>query len=79
MGKPVVATKTKAMKMFENCVYLGNTKEDYIHLIEKALFENAEELIKNRIKVAQSHTWTNNVTAIYNAIQQATQNKIKWD
>jgi hypothetical protein len=48
-------------------------------LIEKALVEDAEELIKKRIKVAQSHTWTNNVTAIYNAIQQATKNTIKWD
>jgi glycosyltransferase involved in cell wall biosynthesis len=79
MGKPVVATKTKAMQMFEDCVYLGDSKEDYINLIEKALVENSNELIKNRIKVAQSHTWTNNVTAIYNAIQRATKNKIKWD
>lgn len=79
MGKPVVATKTKAMKMFEDCVYLGDCKEDYINLIEKALVENSNELIKKRIKVAQSHTWTNNVTAIYNAIQRATENKIKWD
>jgi hypothetical protein len=79
MGKPVVATKTKAMQMFENSVYLGDCKEDYINLIEKALVEDAEELIKKRIKVAQSHTWTNNVTAIYNAIQQATKNTIKWD
>jgi len=67
------------MQMFEDCVYLGDTKEDYIHLIEKALVENSKDLIEKRIKVAQSHTWTNNVTAIYNAIQQATKNKIKWD
>nr|WP_315224036.1 glycosyltransferase [uncultured Flavobacterium sp.] len=79
MGKPIVATKTKAMQMFEDCVYLCDTKEDYIHLIEKALIENSKKLIEKRIKVAQSHTWTNNVTAIYNAIQQATKNKIKWD
>lgn len=79
MGKPVVATKTKAMQMFEDCVYLGDSKEDYINLIEKALVENSNELIKKRIKVAQSHTWTNNVTAIYNAIQRATENKRKWD
>lgn len=79
MGKPVVATKTKAMQMFEDCVYLGDTTEDFINLIEKALAENSKELIEKRIKVAQSHTWTNNVTAIYNAIQQATENKIKWD
>lgn len=79
MGKPIVATKTKAMQMFEDCVYLADSHEDYLYLIEKALSENAEELIKKRIEVAQSHTWTNNVTAIYHAIQQATENKIKWN
>ncbi|NHM07416.1 glycosyltransferase family 1 protein [Flavobacterium sp. CYK-4] len=79
LGKPIVATKTKAMKMFENCVYLGESHEDYLNLIEKALGENSQELIKKRIEVAQSHTWTNNVTAIYNAIQQATEDKIKWN
>jgi teichuronic acid biosynthesis glycosyltransferase TuaH len=78
MGKPIVATKTKAMQMFEDCVYLGDTKEDYINLIEKALTENSKTLIKKRIKIAQSHTWINNINAIYNAIQQATKNKIKW-
>lgn len=79
MGKPVVATKTKAMQMFEDCVYLASTKEDYINLIEKALKENSNELEEKRIKVAQSHTWTNNVSAIYDAIRKATKNTIKWD
>lgn len=79
MGKPVIATKTKAMEMFKGCVYLGSSKEEYISLIEKALMENSKELIKKRIDFAKSHTWTNNVKAIYNAIIKATKHKIKWD
>lgn len=79
MGKPIVATKTKAMQMFEDVVYLAEAKEDYINVIEKALEENSDELAKKRIEVAQSHTWTNNVAAIYEAIKQATKNKLKWD
>jgi glycosyltransferase involved in cell wall biosynthesis len=79
MGKPIIATQTKAMDMFKDCVYLGSTKEEYIHLTEKALAENSEVLIAKRIDFAKSHTWENNVRAIYNAIITATKNKIKWD
>lgn len=79
MGKPIIATKTKAMEMFKDVVYLGATKDEYIDLIDKALTENSEELAKKRIHVAKSHTWTNNVSAIYNAIIKATKDNIQWD
>jgi glycosyltransferase involved in cell wall biosynthesis len=79
MGKPIIATQTKGMEMFKECVYLGSTKEEYISLTEKALAENSEELIAKRILFAKSHTWENNVKAIYNAVITATKNRIKWD
>jgi glycosyltransferase involved in cell wall biosynthesis len=79
MGKPIIATQTKGMEMFKEYVYLGATKEDYISLTEKALAENSDELIAKRILFAKSHTWENNVKAIYNAIITATKHKIKWD
>jgi len=71
MGKPIVATYTKAMKMFEPYVYLGKTKEDYIKLIENALKEDLEEITKKRIEFANSHTWPNSVKNIYKAIELA--------
>ena len=79
MGKPIVATKTKAMDMFKACVYLGGSKEAYVTLTEKALAENSPELEKKRINFAKSHTWTNNVSAIYGAIIKATKHRIKWE
>ncbi|WP_445748077.1 glycosyltransferase [Polaribacter sp.] len=79
MGKPVVATTTKTMQMFKEHVYLADTKEDYVILIDKALSENTEERIKNRIEFAKSHTWENNVKAIYEAIKKSTKQRIKWD
>jgi teichuronic acid biosynthesis glycosyltransferase TuaH len=79
MGKPIIATQTKGMEMFKECVYLGATKDDYISLTEKALAENSPELIAKRIHFAKSHTWENNVKAIYNAIITSTKNRIKWD
>lgn len=72
MGKPIIATETKAMQMFKEHVYLGLTKEDYINLTEKALEENNKELSEKRAQFAKSHTWKNNVSAIYKAILTAT-------
>jgi len=79
MGKPIIATQTKAMQMFKECVYLCASKEEYITLTEKALAENSPEFEKKRINFAKSHTWTNNVSAIYDAIIKATKHRIKWD
>ena len=78
MGKPVVATSTKAMEMFNEHVYLGKSKEDYIEIIEKALTEHSNDKSNERIAFAKSHTWENNVKDIYNAIITSTQ-KLVWN
>ncbi len=70
MGKPVVATRTEAMSVFEQHTYLGDTQEDYVKLIEKALAEDSEEKRQNRIEFASTHTWENSVKGIYDAIAQ---------
>lgn len=69
MGKPVVATETKAMSIFKDHTYLAKSPEEYVPLIEKALAENSPILEEQRIKFAQSHTWENSVKEIYKAIQ----------
>ncbi len=69
MGKPTLATKTEAMSVFEDYVYIAETKEDYVKLAEKALTENNPELEQKRIDFAKTHTWEKNVTEIYKAIE----------
>ncbi|MDH7911310.1 glycosyltransferase [Winogradskyella sp. SYSU M77433] len=69
MGKPVVATKTKAMQMFKDFTYLGKTKEDYVTLIEKALTEHSVTKAKQQIEFANKHTWANSVKDIYMAME----------
>lgn len=68
MGKPTLATKTEAMSVFEDYVYIAETKQDYVTLAEKALTENSEELANKRIAFAHTHTWEKNVEEIYKAI-----------
>lgn len=65
MGKPTVATRTKAMEVFENYTYLAENKQDYVKYIELALSENTPELERARELFARSHTWENNVREIY--------------
>jgi glycosyltransferase involved in cell wall biosynthesis len=74
MGKPTVATETKAMSIFKDHTYLAKQKEDYPALIDKALTENNINLQTERIAFAQSHTWVNSVEAIYQAIHQVNPN-----
>jgi len=68
MGKPVVATKTKAMKVFENYAYTALSKEEYPQLIKMALAEDSPEAHTDRINFASTHSWTNHVKEIYEAI-----------
>lgn len=70
VGKPTVATKTDAMRVFSEYVYLAVSKEDYVSLIERALHENSSALSKARSTFAQSHSWENSVKEIYHAIAQ---------
>ncbi len=69
MGKPTVATKTKAMEVFEKWVYLAKNKEEYVLLIEKALAENTPEKEAEREEIARSHTWVANAEAIFEKVE----------
>jgi glycosyltransferase involved in cell wall biosynthesis len=68
MGKPTVATLTKAMEVFADHTYLAENKEQYLEMVEKALTENTVEKESAREIFAKSHTWENNVLEIYNTM-----------
>ena len=70
MGKPVVATRTKAMKLFEDYTYLADKPEEYIHLIKEALEKNNNSKKEERIAFARSHSWKNSMSELYKAIAQ---------
>ncbi|TCC93956.1 glycosyltransferase family 1 protein [Pedobacter frigiditerrae] len=68
MGKPTLATKTEAISIFKDYIYIAETKEDYVQLAEKALAENNIDLANDRITFANTHTWEKNAEEIYKAI-----------
>jgi teichuronic acid biosynthesis glycosyltransferase TuaH len=65
MGKPLVATATDGMKMFEPYCFLCHTKEDYAEKINYII--NNQEIVNNdaikqrRKEFALSHTWAESI------------------
>lgn len=74
MGKPVVATKTDAMKVFGDYVYLAERPDQYPGLITKALISDDDNLRQDRMLLASIHTWENSVEKIYSAINKKLSN-----
>jgi glycosyltransferase involved in cell wall biosynthesis len=68
LGKPVVATRTETMGLFENHTYLAKTAQDYVALIAQALREDGPVRQQQRRAFAATHTWKNSVDRIYEAI-----------
>jgi len=68
MGKPVVATWTEAMTMFEDVCFLGRNAEEYGQLIEEALRTDSEAFREKRIKRGREHNWANNISELFKAI-----------
>ena len=77
MGKPVVATRTIAMSVFEEYTYLADSKEEFVNYIEFALQNDNEKLHLDREKFSREHTWENNVIEISNAVKLAKPNILK--
>ncbi len=72
MGKATVATRTEAMEVFAEHVYLAESKEDYVRLIGQALAEDNPARQAARRAFASQHTWENSVAEICQAIETVT-------
>ncbi|AEV34324.1 glycosyltransferase [Owenweeksia hongkongensis DSM 17368] len=70
MGKPVIATATKAMSVFAEHCYLATNASEYEILIDKALSENSRSKREARINFANEHTWDNSIDNLLSAIQK---------
>jgi glycosyltransferase involved in cell wall biosynthesis len=68
MGKPTVATGTRAMSIFSDHVYFAETLDEYIAQIERAMKDHTPQKEADRIAFARSHTWEASVEEIYKAM-----------
>lgn len=56
-GKPIVSTNIAGVRDYEDVVKIGNTKEEFVFLIEEALFEDSEREVEKRQAIAKQNTW----------------------
>lgn len=70
MGKPIVATYTRAMDYFKDVCYLATSAGEYPDLIDRAIKEDNAERQAARKKAGRTHTWENSVAKIYESIQK---------
>lgn len=68
LGKPVVATHTRAMELFADHVYLASGTDQWLALLDEALAEAGPSSAADRISFARGHTWTACVQALYRAL-----------
>lgn len=67
-GKPVVATYTPTMEIFDGIVYMASTSNEFINCIERALKEDSVEMVEIRKSFATSHSWTQCINNLWDAI-----------
>lgn len=68
MGRPVVATRTPTMKLFERQTWLAGRPEEYPGLIAEALGHDDPAAQQQRIAFAREHTWENSMKEVYKII-----------
>ena len=68
MGRPVVATRTPTMRLFQEYTWLAERAEEYPRLIEEALRHDSPDEQQRRIAFAREHTWENSMKELYKVI-----------
>ena len=68
LGKPVIATRTKTMSIFDQHVWNCSGADEYVEAIHQALEANSLEQQQERIAFAHTHTWENSVNKMYSHI-----------
>ncbi len=79
MGKPLVATATDAMKMFEPYCFLCKDKEEYAektgYIISNPEIVNSDTIKQQRKEFALSHTWEDSIGMLGDAYYSVQKNK----
>lgn len=61
-GKPVVTTNfSEDIRTFKEVVYIANSHEEFISLIDQSIEKNNEELALKRLEHAKENSWTSRV------------------
>jgi len=69
-GKPVIATNfSEDIQSFKDHIYLADTDEAFVKLIDEALLPQSEKATKDRIAKAESNTWTARISQFWDIMK----------
>ncbi|MCB0517401.1 MAG: glycosyltransferase [Lewinellaceae bacterium] len=70
-GKPVVATDfSEDIRSFAKDIYLAESEDAFVNLINKAIGENCRELVAQRVATANQNTWTERVKQFWEVVDE---------
>ncbi len=65
-GKPVIATNfSEDIQSFKDQIYLADSDDAFVKLIDEALSPQSEQATKDRIALAESNTWTARISQFW--------------
>lgn len=77
-GRAVVATNFSAdIRSFEEVIDIARSQDQFVQLIDKAIAENGEDKVAQRVAVANSNTWTNRVAQIWSIVESKVRSGVK--
>jgi len=74
-GKPVVSSDVPAAREQGELVAIAQNVEQFVSLVEGALYDNSEDMVKRRRQVASQNTWRHRVERISALIEATLQAK----
>lgn len=75
-GKPIVTTNLPALEEYKDIVGYAKDKEEFMEYIEKALKEEDQVIINERLKIAKANSWDARVEEMIKIIRSHLINKI---
>jgi glycosyltransferase involved in cell wall biosynthesis len=70
-GKSVVSVWTPDIEQFAGHVRIGNTPEEFLGEIERALADDSEESRRQRMAAVAPHTWDARAAAVWKTVEEA--------
>jgi glycosyltransferase involved in cell wall biosynthesis len=71
-GKPVLSTNfSEDIRSFQEVIYLADSHEEFLQIIDRALAEDNIEKKANRVAVARQNTWTHRVQQFWKVVEPA--------
>ena len=69
-GKPIISSSGSGIEMFKESIHITNDYRQFNHHIQKALKEDNNKLIKERLEVVKEHSWLKRVDRMLEIIKQ---------